>query len=298
MTRRPDASVLLAIAIHATLAAALVSAIGRSRFDWLPSPARGPDAPIERLRYATISPAPPIIPTTVPRAAAVSEPSAPPRAEAVAARAASVSSGTTLESTAVPGTGAASGDTTSSGGVVLRPESADPRIWSARSDFVPAEVSTARLLGGSVARGVQASNDSIAALGIQTVRPDWVVTRNGQRFGVDNAVIHLGKAKLPAVLLGLLPIRGFGCMPTMYFPDRPVRDSIGISCMQRENQTLADRAERINEMSAEIRARAPTTLAAREEIARIAARKDRERESRLRGGAATQPRSSITRPPS
>jgi hypothetical protein len=93
------------------------------------------------------------------------------------------------------------------------------------------------------------------------------------------------------MVVGLLPIPGFGCVPTMYFPDRPVRDSIGMTCAQLENPTVADRAERTNEMSAEIRARASGMLAAREEIARIGARKDRERAARLRAQAIGETRS-------
>jgi hypothetical protein len=143
------------------------------------------------------------------------------------------------------------------------------------------------VLHGTLARGIAASNDSIAALGVQTVRPDWVTTHGDNSYGMDNTSIHLGKVRVPAVLLGLLPINGFGCMPTMYFPDRAVRDSVGISCIQLENPTVADRNERIAEMSTEIRARAPLTLAGREEVARIATRKDRERDARARGLRST-----------
>jgi hypothetical protein len=185
-------------------------------------------------------------------------------------------------SAATSGVAAGTRDGDGREGVTLVPANADPRIWGVRPMNVAPGMTHAEQLETSLARVIAASNDSIAAIGVQTIRPDWVAGRGGNRVGVDSKRIYLGKASVPAVLLGLLPIRGFGCMPTMHFPDRPVRDSIGISCIRLENPTVAERAARIDEMSAEIRARAPLTIAANEEIGRIAARKDRERAARLK----------------
>jgi hypothetical protein len=166
-------------------------------------------------------------------------------------------------------------------GVALVPGSADPRVWNTRAAYVAPVKTNAEALAGSLGRAIARANDSVAALGVQNIRPDWIVGRDGRRFGIAEDRIHLGPVTLPAIAMGLAPIPGFGCMPKMFFPDRPVRDSVGIICMQLENSAIAERAERINEMSAEIRARAPVAVAAREEIDRIAARKDRERAARL-----------------
>jgi hypothetical protein len=171
--------------------------------------------------------------------------------------------------------------------VVLVPRSADPRIWNARAAYVAPVPSHVEMLEGSLGRAIARANDSVASLGVRNVRPDWVIGRDGRRFGVANDRVHLGNVELPAVALGMLPIPGFGCMPKMFFPDRPVRDSAGIVCMQLENPVLAERAERVNEMSAEIRAHAPLAIASREEIARIAARKNRERAVRERARAGS-----------
>ena len=299
--RRPDGSVLVAIVIHTVVAVICLHAIGSPRyFDWLTRADAPKDAPGEQLRFVempSVKPAPQALLPPRPAAATaiIREPTVAP-APATTANPASISSVADTGRTAI-GVAGAKGDSSGSGAVVLVPGSADPRIWNVRSSVAPAERSRTAELEGTLARGIRASNDSMAALGIQTVRPDWVATRGGQRFGLDNAVIHLGKAKVPAVLLGLLPIPGFGCMPTMYLPDRPVRDSSGIACMQLENQTVADRTERINEMSAEIRARASGMVASREEISRIAARKDRERGHRLRAGASSPPGSPPPIPP-
>ena len=289
---------LLAIAIHAAMATAFLGAIAPSRFDWLMRPSAGADTASERVRYVVMPP-----PSRAQRVEPVVR---EPRRQRVRAEPASASALPMSADAMQPGIpGVPPGDPGNAGrdgsargtAVVLVPGSADPRIWSAKSDFGPTAPSTAQALESTLARDVRASNDSVAALGVQTVRPDWVATRGGERFGVDNKAIHLGKAKVPAVLLGLLPISGFGCMPAMYFPDRAVRDSIGISCMQLENQTVADRMERINEMSAEIRARAAGMAASRAEISRIAARNDREREARLRAGATSSPEAPRLIPP-
>ena len=302
MRRWSGGSIAIATAIHAAVAAAFLHALAAPRdLDWIVAARARPDTPSTSLRYVAIQRERPLpIPVT--------DRSTPPtmsHARELAPAPLPASEATDSGSIGTPAAAASTGtvdapatlDATGAGGVVLVPESADPRIWSTRSLAVAAEPSRAEVLEGSLARGIRASNDSIAALGVQTVRPDWVARGEGGSYGVDNSRIHLGKVSLPAVLLGALPIPGFGCMPMMYFPDRPVRDSVGISCLRLENPNVAERAERIGEMSAEIRASAALTAAAREEIARINARKERERGARRRTPTSVPPGSPIARPP-
>ena len=282
MKYRSHGPVLIATAIHMAVAAAFLQALATPRYvDWMFTARAEPETLPERLRYVTTLPEEASPPTTA-RRTATTGPRVRNARVAVSAtpRVVTVSGDTIpVQPTRVAGIGAAIDPNDSR--VALVPESADPRIWNARPAYVAGEMSRAEVLEGSLARAIRGSNDSTAALGVQTARPDWVVGRDGRKFGLDNNRIHLGKASVPAVILGLLPIPGFGCMPTMYFPDRPVRDSAGIVCIQLENPGLAERAERINEMSAEIRASAMLTLDGRDEIDRIAARKDRERAARL-----------------
>jgi hypothetical protein len=274
--------VLIAIAIHMAVAAAFLQALVTPRyFDWIFTARAEPDVPTERIRYVAMPPEAPSR-RAAPRAATMqpavrhtpTDASATPRVGQVTADTVAV------QPTRDAGAGAST-DLDDPRRVTLVPGSADPRIWSARSGYVEVEISRAEVLEGSLARAIGGSNDSIAALGVQTMRPEWIVGRDGRTFGLGNTTIHLGKVSVPAVTLGLLPIRGFGCMPAMYFPDRPVRDSAGTVCIQLENPGLAERAKRINEMSAEIRARATLAIDGRDEINRIAARKDRERAARL-----------------
>ena len=295
----PGGSIILATAIHAAVAAAFLHAIAAPRdLDWIVAPRTEPETPGEQLRYVEVRrepslPTAPVVDRLTRSAISrTREPEVTPRIAPAATDTVAIQARTPVASTGV-GDASATVDANRTGGAGLVPVRSDPRIWNARAPSVAPEPSHTEVLEGSLARAIRASNDSIAALGVQTVRPDWVVSRGGGSLGIDNSRIHLGRVSLPAVLLGVLPIPGFGCMPTMYFPDRPVRDSAGITCLQLENPNVAERARRINEMSAEIRARAELTARGREEIARIAARKDREREARLRA----QPNAPIRRVP-
>ena len=292
--RRVDASLVAAVIIHIVIAIAFLDALGSQRyFAWFAGITPRTDAPGEAVRWVTVSPAPAESPsdtTSGPRR--VIEPAVSPLVRDPSNDPSPAVSSTRIESatgTTADSNGGATGNPDGRADVVLVPSSADPRIWGVRSPVGMAAPTHTKILESSLGRGIRESNDSIAALGVQTVRPDWVSTRGGGSYGVDNARIRLGPVSIPAVALGLLPIPGFGCMPTMHFPDRPVRDSIGITCLRLENPTVAERNERITEMSAEIRARAPLAVTRRAEIERINARNDRARIARLRAstGAGT-----------
>lgn len=298
MKYRSHGPVLIATAIHMGVAAAFLQALVTPRYiDWIFTARTEPEVLTERIRYVAMLPEDASRPAGAPRAVTTRSPvrRAPTETSTTPRVATATADTIPAQTTRLAGTGVAT-DPNDPVGVVLVPGSADPRIWSARPAYAAGEISRAEVLEGSLARAIRGSNDSIAALGVQTVRPEWVAGRAGRKFGLDNNRIHLGKVSVPAVMLGLLPIPGFGCMPAMYFPDRPVRDSAGIACMQLENPGLAERAERINEMSAEIRARATLALDGRDEINRIAARKDRERAARLQAQQNTN-RGESTRPP-
>jgi hypothetical protein len=296
---RPRGSLLIAIAIHAIVAAAFLQALGTPRYlDWISAGGTQLEPPTERIHYVVAPPTLESVPAAAPSAEREITPAWARRLPVLASRDSVAPTRTTVDSTPVSSTRAAGPggetDPADRGGVSIVPRYTDPRIWRAPYPYEAGGISHADALEGSLARAIKRSNDSIASAGARTERPEWVVDREGQKFGLGNDRIYLGKASIPAVALGLMPIRGFGCMPKLFFPEQPVRDSAGIVCIKLENPTLAERGERINEMSAEIRARAALTLDARAEIDRIARRKDRERAARLRspqdatGGAPTR----------
>lgn len=102
-------------------------------------------------------------------------------------------------------------DTAGAGRIV--PRYGDGRVWVRPLPFTPAE------LAAQLAETTpQAAIDSIvaemiggyleaAAAGRLAVRPpSWTTTIGGQTVGVDPAWIHLGPVKVPAFLLGLIPL--------------------------------------------------------------------------------------------
>jgi hypothetical protein len=279
--------VVLSVAIHLAIGAVFLQSLVMPRYlDWILTSRPRPDETTERIRYIRVVPERAPLPVAVLPSVPPAEPTAvsPPRIAAPSPTTVATEPPNAV-SAAQPGDsgrGRATPGRNDREGVVLTPTRDDPRIWAVRAAPVAGEMSHAEALEGSVGRAVAARNDSAAVVGVETMRPDWEIGGRGSKVGLDNSAIHLGRLSIPSVMLGFLPIGGFGCMPTMYFPDRPVRDSVGTACITLENPTIAERARRVNEMSAEIRARAPLELEARAEISRIAARKDRERAMRLR----------------
>jgi hypothetical protein len=125
------------------------------------------------------------------------------------------------------------------------------------------------MLQESLARGIKEANDSAAAAALRRQPGDWTIARGGGKYGIDSERIYFGKYSVPSAVLALIPIRG-----------------------AQANPNLAERAERITEMSGEIRARASLELDARDEIKRINARKDRERAAKLRAAAEARAKAS------
>jgi hypothetical protein len=87
---------------------------------------------------------------------------------------------------------------------------------------------------------------------------DWTFERGGQRYGMDDRWIHVGKFKLPTALLAAIPLK------------------------VQSNPTVTERNRRIGEMSMEIEERRSLELDSRDEIRRINARMDRERAAKLK----------------
>ncbi len=157
----------------------------------------------------------------------------------------------------------------------LRPTFSDPRLW-ARPD------EGARGFGGTLAtrpssdqldsllfRSVQRFRDSVLAANNGQAPKGWVYERDGQKWGVDDRYIRLGRWSSPTAVLAFLPLN--------------VQANPGISergralaSMQYEINWQASREANVDEFKAAVKA--------------VRQRKERERQERLRqqgGGTAT-----------
>ncbi len=135
--------------------------------------------------------APPVIvPTVVPQG--ISEPS---------------------KASGVPAVEGGSGPLVGGGGPTkgVRPSYSDPRVWIPPGATVRGPKTNTERLDSAVMAGIQRLVDSIdAATPGGRKAGDWTVTKNGQKYGIDQQYIHFGKFSLPTALLALLPINAQG----------------------------------------------------------------------------------------
>jgi hypothetical protein len=215
--RRIDGSLLVSIALHIVVGAALVLILS------IPNPIRqwltmqhGEKPTVEHITYiATPSAgsataksggdnvpvrgktrsrplvAPTTIPTTVPPAPVSTEP--PSGAGPV-----------------VGGGGPGEGVTPSFG---------DPRVWAPTGPIYYSPKSYAERLDSVIKLRVYAHNDSMAMYNSGKKPGDWTFEKNGEKFGMDQQKIYLGKLALPTALLALLPLNVQG-NPAKYQNDR------------------------------------------------------------------------------
>lgn len=210
-SRRPTAPVLVSLALHVVLGAALLKVLlvpGRLRWgldEPMPKPERvglvalpqqgafdpgkdgGDDRPLTktpaRPRPALV--APPVVPSTVPA------PSTAPATE--------------------PAGG--SGERIGAGGPTagIRPSYNDPRVWAPPGPVVsmPTPLAPAERLDRTLKADVQRHNDSLALathVPGKLERGDWTVGGPGGKWGVEPGKIRLGKFSLPSAVLALLPL--------------------------------------------------------------------------------------------
>jgi len=105
---------------------------------------------------------------------------------------------------AVGGQGAAKG---------VQPTYVDPRVWVAAPELETAAKTDEQRMDSAVAARIKAHNDSLVANRYNPnkfERGDWTVDGPGGKWGIDppggQQFIHLGKFKIPAALLALIPI--------------------------------------------------------------------------------------------
>jgi hypothetical protein len=97
----------------------------------------------------------------------------------------------------------------------VQPAYVDPRVWVAAPSLEPAPKSDEQRIDSAVVATLKAHNDSLANNRYQPnkfERGDWTVDGPGGKWGIDppggQQYIHLGKFKIPAALLALLPVNG------------------------------------------------------------------------------------------
>jgi hypothetical protein len=262
--QRQRGSLLISIAIHAVVIVLLASITFRYEISDLLGISREKQPPPERIRYMVLPsrPAAPIGNGSNPTAV-------PPRAAPAPLEAPTVTPTTIPEpQRSAPTQGAISGRAGGTGGAPagvatgVEPIAPDPRIPLAPGEYVVPQKTTAERVDSTVKAIFQAYNDSVAIAAANAGRDpaDWTIERDGKKWGLDQKYIHLGKWKLPSMILGLLPLQPGGVDPTRYQANKDA------AWMRRDIMENAQRAITEDEFKAAIK--------------RIRERKERERRDR------------------
>ena len=151
----------------------------------------GDNVPVRGKRRSIPLVAPTTIPTTVPPAPASTEPA---------------SGAGPVVGAGGPGEG-------------VTPSYGDPRVWAPTGPIYFAPKTQAERLDSAISLRVFAHNDSMALYNSGRKPGDWTFEKNGQKFGMDQQKIYLGKLALPTALLALLPLNVQG-NPARYQNDR------------------------------------------------------------------------------
>lgn len=172
-------------------------------------------APQERLRFVTVEPSSPT-PAAAPTRAPARHPAPPPQVEAAPALVAPSEVPSTLPPPASDSaarratpalTGPIAGGTGPSRGAL--PTYSDPRVWVDDPALVYAPKTDVERLDSALVTSLNRYVDSLLE---NTYRPnkfergEWTVERNGQKWGIDQHAIRLGKFSIPTALLALLPL--------------------------------------------------------------------------------------------
>jgi hypothetical protein len=153
----------------------------------------------------------------------------------------------------------------------IRPTVSDPRLWTPVGPFISPALTPAQRLDSSLTARLRAHRDSLAVVTYapnKLERGDWTVERNGEKYGIDQKYIHLGKFSLPTAALALLPFN------------------------RQANPISGEREARYNAMHAEIQEQAQRAMnydEFRSAAKAIRERKDRERAAAARAAAEGQP---------
>ncbi|HSA55115.1 MAG TPA: hypothetical protein VLE53_05390 [Gemmatimonadaceae bacterium] len=262
---RPKGSATAAsIALHALLLAYLAYALQvPAALTRILSASQPEQTAPERLRFVTVAqPAPT---SAVPTTREQPPPAARTEVEAAPPLAAPREVPTTLPPPAVdtaarPTTPAFTGPIAGGAGPTrgALPTYSDPRIWVADPALVYAPKTDLERLDSALVTTLGRYLDSLAANTYQPnkfERGDWTVERNGQKWGIDQSAIRLGKFSIPSALLALLPLNGIMGNPIAAERDRAMssmradilyhaRASMNEEEFRRAVRAIRDRKER------------------------------------------------------
>jgi hypothetical protein len=186
---------------------------------------------------------------------------------------------------APPRTEGGSGEMIGGGGPTrgVRPSYNDPRLWLPTGPAVSAPVrplTRADSLHELLADKIRMYNDSVSIANTGQRAPgDWTVKdKNGNKWGIDQQYIRLGKFSIPTALLAMLPLNA-QANPVLLERSRTMTQ------MTREIQEQAARASRDDAFKAAVKA--------------LRERKDKERkeaQAKADASSATPPASTPAKP--
>ena len=168
--------------------------------------------PLEGVHFVTVQPARPVAPnastSAIPKRVEP-QPASQPAPPLVSPREIPSTIPTPGATPAAP-SGATTGPLVGGAGPTrgVAPTYIDPRIWARDSTFIYAPKTDEERLDSALVTTIKRKQDSIAANSYSPnkfERGDWTVDRNGQKYGIDQQYIHLGKFSIPTALLALLP---------------------------------------------------------------------------------------------
>jgi hypothetical protein len=125
----------------------------------------------------------------------------------------------------IPGVGATTGPLRGGNGPTrgVQPNYDDPRVWSSDPEFVYAPKTEKERLDSSLIATLRRHVDSVAASAYSPnkfERGDWTFEKNGQKYGIDQQYIRLGRFQIPTALLALLPLNRMQGNPIAMERDR------------------------------------------------------------------------------
>jgi hypothetical protein len=228
--RRPSSASLVSVAVHAVLLVLVWNAVQMPavfdrflQFDRdakpsaervqfvtvVPSSAVATPGPVTRRPTSTSAPTTPR-PVSVPLVAPTEVPTQLPPPAAAA-------------ETPIPG--AATGPLRGGNGPTrgVQPNYDDPRVWPGDPEFIYAPKTDKERLDSALVITLRRHVDSLAVSAYSPnkfERGDWTFERNGQKYGIDQQYIRLGRFQIPTALLALLPLNRMQGNPIAMERDR------------------------------------------------------------------------------
>lgn len=228
--RRPSSASLVSVAVHVVLLVLVWNAVQMPAvFDRFLQADRGVKAPAERVQFVTVVPPSAMVaPGPVTRRAASTRAPTAPQPAAVPL-VAPIGVPTQLPPPApaaeTPVPGAATGPLRGGNGPTrgVQPNYDDPRVWPGDPEFIYAPKTDKERLDSALVVSLRRHMDSLAVGAYSPnkfERGDWTFEKNGQKYGIDQQYIRLGRFQIPTALLALLPMNRMQGNPIAMERDR------------------------------------------------------------------------------